>query len=95
MPDKYYQTKEWKALRASVLRRDNNVCAVSGCKAKAVVADHIKPRRKGGADAAHNLRSLCEHHHNQRSRGGEPRLIGCDAEGWPIDPARSLGLGGT
>ena len=88
MSDPYYRSREWRALRAAILRRDGYRCAVPGCPNRASVADHIKPRRDGGADAPHNLRSLCEHHHNQRAHGGEPRLIGCDAAGWPLDPAR-------
>jgi 5-methylcytosine-specific restriction protein A len=78
----FYQSKEWRMLRAAVLKRDP-VCVVPGCASHSVVADHIIERRKGGPDTLANLRGLCAMHHNQRSRGGEPGRRGCDADGWP------------
>jgi hypothetical protein len=43
-----------------------------------------------------NLRSLCAAHDAQmkelasgeRRNAGNPRVIGCDAAGWPLDPTR-------
>lgn len=81
----FYRSAEWRRLRAECLRRQP-VCVTPGCGKPATVADHIVPRSKGGADSLANLRGLCEQHHNQRRRGGEPRAIGCDASGWPLDP---------
>jgi len=85
-PMTYYQTPAWKALRAAALRRDRFQCVIEGCGATAVVVDHIKQREAGGADALHNLRSLCQRHHNMRPRLYAGRVAGCDAEGWPIPP---------
>lgn len=79
----FYRSKEWRRLRHATLQRDP-VCVVPGCTAASVVADHITPRRRGGADSLDNLRGLCERHHNQRSHGGEPGRRGCDADGWPV-----------
>jgi 5-methylcytosine-specific restriction endonuclease McrA len=89
--DPYYHTKAWRELRAAALKRDNHTCTVDGCGAKATHVDHIKRRRDGGVDALHNLRSLCRLHDGQikekadgtRALGGKPKLIGCDADGWP------------
>ena len=72
MSSPFYRTKEWRRLRAQVLERDP-VCTTRGCREASVVADHIVPRAKGGADALHNLRGLCIVCHNQRRHGGEPR----------------------
>jgi len=85
MSDPYYRSKEWRELRAMVLRLQP-VCATPGCGERSVAVDHIQPRAKGGQDTPRNLRGLCVHHHNQRRRGGEPRVIGCDASGAPLDP---------
>ncbi len=82
MSSPFYRSREWRQLRAETLRRQPT-CATSGCTARSVVADHIKPRSKGGADALHNLRGLCTTCHNQRRQGGEPRAW-CDAEGRPM-----------
>jgi 5-methylcytosine-specific restriction endonuclease McrA len=86
MPDPYYQTPAWKALRSAALRRDGFQCVIEGCDARAVVVDHIKQRDAGGADALPNLRSLCQRHHNMRPRLFQGRVAGCDADGWPIPP---------
>lgn len=48
MPDPYYATAAWRALRADVLRRDGYRCAVTGCASRATHADHIKQRWDGG-----------------------------------------------
>jgi 5-methylcytosine-specific restriction protein A len=86
MPDAFYATPAWRALRAEVLRRDGYRCAVSGCASRASHCDHIKPRALGGADAPENLRSLCPHHHNTRRKGGKRGAAGTDAQGWPLPP---------
>lgn len=84
MPNPYYQTAEWKALRLAALRRDGFQCVIAGCGTRASVVDHIKQRDAGGADALPNLRSLCHRHHNMRPRLFQGRVAGCDADGWPI-----------
>lgn len=86
MSDPFYRSPAWRRLRAEALARDNHRCVLPGCGRKAHAVDHILQRSRGGADALPNLRSLCEQHHNQRRQGGEPRVLGCDASGWPLDP---------
>jgi hypothetical protein len=85
MSDPFYRTAQWRRLRAAALMRDP-VCVTPGCSQAARVADHIVPRRQGGADSLDNLRCLCIECHNQRSHGGEPTVRGCDAAGKPNDP---------
>ena len=85
MSEPFYRTAAWQKLRAQVLRRDPR-CTAPGCTARSVVADHIVQRSKGGPDTLSNLRALCIPCHNQRRRGGEPRVKGCDASGAPLDP---------
>lgn len=81
----FYKTPFWKRLRAACLKRDRT-CTTPGCNQRAVVADHIIPRSKGGADTLENLRGLCIRHHNMRCHGNEPYLKGCNTSGQPADP---------
>jgi 5-methylcytosine-specific restriction endonuclease McrA len=98
--DPFYSTPAWKALRREALRRDGHCCVicrkdVSGWKQSRV--DHIKPRKTHphlALDLA-NTRTLCTQHdnqsHSEKWRGGDARVErfkGCDAQGWPLDPAR-------
>lgn len=53
----YYRTKEWKMLRKQILERDHHTCMY--CGNKAIQADHIMPRRHGGADSHENLVASC------------------------------------
>ena len=57
----FYRTPRWKAIRAAQLAREPYCrrCALKGLVVKAVVADHIRPRRVGGPDTPYNLQSLC------------------------------------
>jgi len=50
MADSSYNTEHWRRLRSAALRRDGNMCVVPGCGQRAVVVDHIKRPRDGGAD---------------------------------------------
>lgn len=84
MSDPFYRTQAWRRLRGECLRLQPS-CATPGCGQPSVVADHIKPRSKGGADALHNLRGLCIACHNQRRHGGEPRAW-VASDGRPRDP---------
>jgi 5-methylcytosine-specific restriction endonuclease McrA len=94
MTDPYYLSPEWRALRLACLRRDGFRCYVTGCRNKAVVADHIKSRRDGGPDTLANLRSVCLTHDAQtkerpsggRRNDGKAYVTGCDAQGRPLDP---------
>jgi len=89
--DPFYLSPEWRgkgALRQRVLDRDGHQCV--SCGERATIVDHIVSRRNGGADAMHNLRSLCRRCDNRikeradgtRGKGGSMRgPIGVD--GWP------------
>jgi hypothetical protein len=93
--DPYYSTPQWHALRNVVLHRDRYTCVVPGCNARAVVVDHIVPRKHGGMDLLSNLRSLCRTHDNKikermggYNRGNEGKLRSpCDVNGMPLDPS--------
>jgi 5-methylcytosine-specific restriction endonuclease McrA len=90
----YYSTKHWRELRAAALRRDRWQCTVAGCRRQATIVDHIttRPRQAepSAEDRLDNLRSLCATHDAQMKehgpRRGTARLIGCDADGWPLAP---------
>lgn len=55
--DPFYDTPGWRQLRQRVLERDQYECQY--CGAKATQADHVIPRKKGGADAMKNLVACC------------------------------------
>jgi hypothetical protein len=99
MSSRYYQSSHWKTLRAQCIARDEGRCVVKGCTETGVVADHIRTRPPAPnacyADRLDNLRTLCLTHDAQvkefkgvRKQGGEFRVKGCDAQGWPLDPER-------
>lgn len=62
--DPYYQSKEWKQLRAYKLSLNPlcEDCEDIGQTTEATVIDHIIPRKQGGKDTIDNLRSRCKHH---------------------------------
>ncbi len=96
----FYGSQGWKELRTDALRRDHWTCTVPGCRARATHVDHIRRRPHSptptAEDVLTNLRSLCAAHDAQmkelasgeRRNAGNPRVIGCDAAGWPLDPTR-------
>jgi hypothetical protein len=55
--DPCYDSEEWRRLRAEVLERDGNTCHY--CGDEGTQADHIIPRKKGGADTVDNLVCCC------------------------------------
>ena len=77
-----YETAEWKAVRALVLKRDP-VCTWGSlnrdnlpstradcfdtCGQPSTTAAHIVPRAQGGSDEPENLRGLCGSHHSQET----------------------------
>jgi 5-methylcytosine-specific restriction endonuclease McrA len=95
--DAFYKTREWRALRIAVLKRDSYRCTNPGCgSTHRLTVDHIKSRRQHPnlAMAIGNLRTLCiscdnqlkEASSGQRRGHGRPILRGCDASGRPLDP---------
>lgn len=63
---KFYWSKPWRRLRASVLRQ-HPFCR---CGRLATVVDHIKPIKQGGASLdSRNLQPMCEECHNQKRQG--------------------------
>lgn len=63
----YYQSREWKALRLAVLKRDRYQCQLrlDGCQVRATAPHHLVPRRWGGLDHPGNLISVCAACHNR------------------------------
>ena len=95
----FYRSQFWRELRGKALQRDRYTCTVPGCRARAKRVDHIETRPRvpypTTFDVLGNLRSLCSVHDNQVKEGpsgarAQSRFIvrGCDADGWPLDPAR-------
>jgi hypothetical protein len=93
--DPFYRSSAWRKARASRLQLDGHRCTVPDCHATAVVVDHCNPAKPRSLDPR-DLRSLCRLHDNQvkegadgtRRSGGQFKIIGTDADGWPLDPKR-------
>jgi 5-methylcytosine-specific restriction endonuclease McrA len=88
-----YKTAAWLRIRALRLAEEPlcRFCAKLDRTVPATIVDHITPHR-GDRDLAFdydNTQSLCETCHNKfkqiQEKGGV--LPGCDADGYPIDPA--------
>ena len=62
--DPYYQTKEWKQIRAYKFQLNPlcEDCQDEGKTTPTHTIDHIVPRKQGGSDSIDNLRSRCKHH---------------------------------
>lgn len=65
-------TARWRRIRARVLRRDRNCCAVTladgqRCGRPAIEVDHIVPLSLGGADHESNCQAICRDHHRLKS----------------------------
>ena len=95
----YYHTPHWRALKQATHQRDGWRCTVPGCGAtERLVCDHIETRPNvdypTSLDVMSNTRTLCDLHDRQikertdgqRMKQGQLRVIGCDADGRPIDP---------
>ena len=81
----------WVKLRASILARDCYLCTACQAKGIAIQAtevDHIKPKAKGGTDAADNLASLCHPCHTAKTAQDNGQTlrsrITTGVDGWPI-----------
>lgn len=92
-----YHTALWQRLRDQRLRDEPlcRYCSEMGRVVAATVVDHIVPHR-GERDLAFdpdNLQSLCAPCHDRHAQvkdRGEP-VAGCDADGYPLDPAHKWG----
>ena len=91
--------RAWQRRRAEQLRL-HPLCAMclsfDGRVTPANVADHITPHRGDAALFAGPLQSLCKPCHDSRKQAierGAPYLKGCDARGYPIDPAHPWNRG--
>ncbi len=71
--DPFYQSKEWKAKRKEIVKRDEHLC--QACKrlgrvttGKYMTVDHIVPIKRGGnrLDSS-NLQLLCKKCHDTKS----------------------------
>lgn len=62
--DPYYQSKEWKHLRALKFQLNPicEDCLEQGRITETHTIDHIIPRKQGGPDHINNLRSRCKRH---------------------------------
>lgn len=59
-----YHTREWRAVREVVIRRDGGRCVQCGEPGR--IVDHIVAVKDGGSDAPSNLRLLCARCDNRR-----------------------------
>jgi hypothetical protein len=94
----YYKTPHWRALKQATHKRDGWRCTVPGCTSTdRMVCDHIETRPNvdypTSLDVLSNTRTLCDRHDRQikegrdgqRMRGGSARVVGSDADGWPLN----------
>ena len=68
---KHYRTKEWAAIRKTVLIRDNFTCQACGkvCYGRNdAQVDHKTARAAGGKDELDNLQTLCLRCHGKKIR---------------------------
>lgn len=80
MTDRFYYSKQWRAMRERALLRDSYCCVVCGILVAGnneARIDHIRPRKEYPElelDLS-NLRTLCAYHDNQshREKGRAPR----------------------
>lgn len=72
--DPYYQSKEWKKLRAYKLSLNPlcEDCEEQGITTPGHTVDHIQPRKQGGTDHLYNLRTRCKHHNSQKTALDNP-----------------------
>ena len=66
----FYQTRQWRALRAAFLREHPLcvTCSAAGRIVVGVVVDHVQPIKSGGARFdTKNLQALCVSCHNRKT----------------------------
>src|SRR5262245_23694589 len=91
----FYLSREWRTLRAQVLRLKPycRICLLLGMRTLATDLDHIKPISQGGARLEpRNLQPLCGTHHRQKTKAQElnKSLLVFGPDGAPLE----LGRGG-
>jgi hypothetical protein len=89
-----YKTGHWQGIRRHQLLIEPTcrMCMARGVLTPAAVVDHVERHRgdpnKFFLGAVQSLCKACHDRHKQieENRGYQ---IGCDAQGWPLDPRRS------
>ena len=86
-----YATSRWRKLRQTQLFKEPlcAMCKAQGRVTEATVVDHIEPHR-GDMDkfwhgSFQSLCKRCHDSHKQRFENGGG-VMGCDKDGFPIDP---------
>lgn len=67
----FYRTAPWRKCRAYYFNQNPvcEICKEYGMTTPMDIVDHIVPIKQGGAPFDHeNLQSLCDKHHNQKTR---------------------------
>lgn len=66
---RWYNSRRWRKLKATVLNRDV-VCQENGCMAPATEVDHVIPRKQDESLAydSSNLQGLCRSCHAKKTR---------------------------
>lgn len=59
--------------RKRILKRDGHRCYIADCTTPATIVDHVIPMAEGGTDTDDNKASMCEPHHDEKSRGERRR----------------------
>jgi 5-methylcytosine-specific restriction endonuclease McrA len=84
-------TREWRKLRAIILKRDRYACRVPGCAyveapgtrtPSLLEVDHAYPLARGGTDALDNLVTLCRPHNREKGTRSLAEM------GWETKPSR-------
>lgn len=78
----------WRRLRAAVLADEPlcRHCAAQGLVVPATEVDHMRGAADNSRDA---LQALCKPCHSRKTMAelhGRPARMGCDADGYPLDP---------
>ena len=87
-----YKTARWRETRKRQLSAQPlcRMCEQQGRTTPATVCDHDDPKSKETEEGffAGPFSSLCKVHHDSTKQRQERRghVIGCDANGWPLDP---------
>jgi len=100
-----YATRQWKELRAQVLREANGRCATKNCARPACIVDHVRPHR--GSNSLFfdrdNLQALCKRCHDRKTARYDGAFGRAPRAAYPrensahkaFQPATRWGDGGT